>query len=320
MNVAPVLGFATVSRFYRAQLSPTSILKQHDVGVIRCGDDGICGGENAQVSSPTEDVRKFCVSGMSHKQLGLVTNSGHTGRTQEDASGGLRCTSKTVTKNGKRKLIGGVIGGSVCLGILLAMFVWFLRHKRRSRVADPTVEPFSEVPSTDVSKEEPSMPLMTRMRGVRTKHGSSTSVTNVGATTDVIDISNAEDNTGEPLTVPEVFQLQIILSCSGLMKGTPYRNILRRALPAAEQRRAPPPPHQFHHQHLLRHQAQVMPCPNLSEWFMSWHLRTTFKTMLPHLLTKVLKSLLKPIAHRTQRMSIRFMLDAGNLFLVTMVP
>ena len=156
------------------------------------------------------------------KQLGLVVNSSHTGRAHEDSSGGLRCTSKTVTKNGKGKIIGGVIGGLVCLGILLAAFVWwFLRRRRRSRLADSTVEPFSEVRSTDVSTEKSSMtmPFMTRMRGARTNHGSSTtspSVTNVGTTTDVIDISHAGSNTGEPSTVSEVFQLHC-LSYSGLM-------------------------------------------------------------------------------------------------------
>ena len=61
----PDLGFCNGESII--ELSCLLFLKQHDVGVIRCGDDGICGGENAQVSSATEDVRKFCVSGMSRK-------------------------------------------------------------------------------------------------------------------------------------------------------------------------------------------------------------------------------------------------------------
>jgi hypothetical protein len=146
------------------------------------------------------------------RQFGLVANSSHTGTAHEDASGGLRCTSKSDTKNGKGKLIGGVIGGLVCLAILLAAFVWFLRRRRRSRMADSTVEPFSEVPSTVISTEKSSltMPFMTRMRGVRTNGSSTTSPSVIGTTTDVIDISQAGSNNGEPSTVSEVFQLQIV--------------------------------------------------------------------------------------------------------------
>ena len=254
------------------------------------------------------------------QQIGLIANSSHTGRAHEDSSGGLRCTSKSDTKNGKGKLIGGVIGGLVCLGILLAAFVWFLRRKRRSRMADSTVEPFSEVPSTVVSTEKSSMtmPFMTRMRGVRTNQGSSTtspSVTNVGTTTDVIDISHAGSNTGEPSTVSEVFQLQIVVIFWS-DEGSRHRTETSCAGPFQQRNNAG-------HSHLRTISFDISICFDIKPEQCLLRTRQSglcygisarlSRLRCPTSLRTSLKCLLKPITHQTLGIHIFYFLHWFNL-------
>ena len=46
-------------------------------GVLKCGRDGICGGDHAPVFSTSIDVRQLCVTGMSIRAAGSDTRSTH---------------------------------------------------------------------------------------------------------------------------------------------------------------------------------------------------------------------------------------------------
>jgi len=90
-------------------------------GVLRCGDDGICGGDNAPVLSAGVDVRQLCV----------------TGKVYSDDRGMILCTTRTPrpTRSNKSqsKRIGGIVGGTLAgLAVLSALIFWFWWYRRRS--------------------------------------------------------------------------------------------------------------------------------------------------------------------------------------------